>query len=378
MRTPGAVGPSLTLVDASQGAGRGESLKTGALVFVLVRENPEPGLYRVAIGSTLLTAASATRLEIGSLLKARVERSGGRVALRLETPAQPAKPGGQIARESIAGDSLAALLRSAALPNDSASRLALAALLREGLAPGGAALSRMRRAALKEAAEGGAFTELAARMEAKGLPAETDALTRLAGLTGGGAEGGARERRGFAGAQSMEVDEEELPRVLGALLRRLATRTAAGEAGDGISGGLAQGFALPAAEILALFNQLRGPEGSWVIVPFRFALDEVDFSGSFRILLPYLRTGQGIFEARFTASRGERSEEWSFLLGFGGGRASSLRVLAPADKALGAASETLAAAISPCSLRVAVRGQEAEGDQDAGGIDGVEGLDLHA
>ena len=321
MRTPGPNEVSLKLVDASAGAGRGESLRAGALVSVVVRERIGPETYRVAIGPRLLTATSSAQLDVGTVLKARVERSGEAILLRM------------LVRDSHA--SAASLLTAAALPNDPAARVAIAALLREGIAPEARALARVRRAALREAADGGEWTDLAAKMEAKGIPAEGAALEGLmqgcgSAFSGGGQDPGNGDGRG--GGQesdqeldqepdvldvkrafdlshdfSREVQEDELPEFLGAVLRGIASRSG----GDGA---------------LTLFNHLRGPEGSWVFVPFRFALDEVDFKGSFRIQLPYIRGGQGRFEADFSASCGSVSEDWSFSLGFGGGRALALRI----------------------------------------------------
>ena len=317
MRTPGPNEVSLRLVDASASAGRGESLRAGALVSVVVRERIGPETYRVAIGPRLLIASSSAHLDTGTVLKARVELAGEAVLLRIPV------------RDLHAG--AASLLTAAALPNDPAARAAIAALLREGIAPEARSLARVRRAALREAADGGEWTDLAAKLEAKGIPAEGAALDGLMqgygsafsdGGQGSGKGDDHGERRGRdketdilnAGYAfdlnndfTMEVPEDALPEFLGAVLRGIASRSG----GDGA---------------LTLFNHLRGPEGSWVFVPFRFSLDEVDFNGSFRLQLPYIRGGQGRFDADFSASCGSVSEDWSFFLNFGGGRAPDLRV----------------------------------------------------
>jgi hypothetical protein len=221
-------------------------------------------------------------------------------------------------------------------------------------------------------------------MEAKGVPAEGDALESLLrecsgipsegrrGATGGkdfGARGEAdREQLQDGGefgdlGRDMErmVPEPELRQVLAALLRALATRSGAGVGSPGREG-----------ESLALFNHLRGPEGSWVIVPFRFALDAVDFAGSFRIQLPYVRGGAGLLEARFSATRGAIREEWAVDLGFGGGRASALRIKAPEGRERYLAGSEFDALITDlaaldCSVRGAFR--EEEGETGRGGLD---------
>jgi hypothetical protein len=137
-----------------------------------------------------------------------------------------------------------------------------------------------------------------------------------------------------------DIPEADLTRGLACLIRALATRTG----GEGDS--------------LTLFNQLRGPEGSWVLVPFRFSLDEVDFAGSFRIQLPYVRGGRGRFEGYFTASRGFRGEDWSFFVNFSGSHAPSVRIVAPVGKG-GAAASHLASlteelAAHSCSVELSV------------------------
>jgi hypothetical protein len=250
------------------------------------------------------------------------------------------------------------------------------------MAPEARSLARVRRAALRDGESGSEATDIAAKMEAKGMIAEDEAIDGILsfmGSRGGGGRGrgeGQGEGRGDKGARlpreegpspghappeavdpdndfRADVPEGELPRFLADLLRSIASRSGGG------------------CDPLSLFNHLRGPEGSWVIVPFRFDLDAVDFAGSFRIQLPYVRGGQGRFEAFFSASRGSSSEDWSFFIGFGGGRAPSLRIEAPrggaAESLARSGLDTLAAELAAysCSVRLGDRG----GDHGAGGLD---------
>jgi hypothetical protein len=272
-------------------------------------------------------------------------------------------------------------LAAAGLPNDQAARAALAALLQEGMAPEARALARVRRAALRDGESGGEGTELAAKMEAKGMSADEEALGELLPFMGGRGGGGGRgegqgEARdekedappaavpslpGFSLPEALEADKDfraevpegELPPFLAGLLRAVCSRSGGG------------------SDPLALFNHLRGPEGSWVIVPFRFGLDAVDFAGSFRILLPYVRGGQGRFEAFFSASRGNSAEDWSFALGFGGGRAPSLRIDPPgggaAESLARSGLDVLAAELAAHSCSVRTGGGGA--DRGEGGLD---------
>jgi hypothetical protein len=384
MRTPGPVDPSLKLVDAGAGRSVGQEagLKAGAVVSVVVREKLGGELYRVSIGRELLTASSSSPLELGTVLKARVERSSAGLLLRIATKEDSPLPRAFAAAEAAKAANAASLLAAAGLPNDQAARAALAALLREGMAPEARALARVRRAALRDGESGGEGAELAAKMEAKGMSAEEEALGELLSFMGGRGGGGRGRGHGRGEGRGEEeevipprdqassglglpesldpgkdfradVPEGELPPFLAGLFRAICFRSG----GD--------------CDPLSLFNHLRGPEGSWVIVPFRFGLDAVDFAGSFRIQLPYVRGGQGRFEAFFSASRGPAAEDWSFFAGFGGGRAPSLRI----DPPRGGAAESLARsgldrlaaelAAYSCSVRMGERG----GDQGAGGLD---------
>ena len=331
---------------------------------------------RAIFGKGLLVASSTHSLEPGSLMKARVERRGDTILLRMSSR-EPSSPSRGQARAQAS-----TLVSAAGLPPDAAAFSALTALLREGMAPESRSLARVRRVALKEDGEG---IRLAARMEAKGIPAEGEVLDGLlkgcaAALSFGGRgasdskEGetnpGSARQEGGAEFGDLERDIErsvpaaELPRVLAAFLRALATRTGPEVDGPGHEGAS-----------LALFNHLRGPEGSWVIVPFCFALDAIDFAGNFRIQLPYVRGGAGLVEAHFSVSRGEEPEYWTIFLGFGGGRDSMLRIEAPDSRTSSMAGDSFDAfaaelAAMRCSLRIGPR-REAEGA-------GSEGFDLDA
>jgi hypothetical protein len=395
MRTAGPNEASLRIVDAPKGAGRGESLESGTVVFIRVHERigPDPkagkpgsALYRVSLrsesdravfGKDLFVASSAHSLEPGSLMKASVERSGDAILLRM-SGREPSSPSQGQARTQAS-----TLVSAAGLPPDTAAFSALAALLREGMAPEPRALARVRRVALQDDGE---RIKLAARMEAKGIPAEEEALDDLlrgsaaAPSFGGRGASDSREGEADAGSARQEggaefgnlerdiersVPEAELPRVLAAFLRALATR----------AGGLDDDGPGREGASLALFNHMRGPEGSWVIVPFGFALDAVDFAGNFRIQLPYVRGGAGLVEAHFSASQGAEPEDWTVLLAFGGGRDSMLRIEAPESRKSSMAGVSFDAfeaelAAMRCSLSIGPR-REAEGD-------GSEGLDVDA
>jgi hypothetical protein len=300
-----------------------------------------------------------------------------------------------ISRAFPAADRAASLLAAAGLPGDAAGRIAIAALLSAGLSPESRALGRVRLAALRGAGEGRdeEYAELAARMEEKGMTAEGDALDKLSALGDGrtgsrSGEGGSDGQDDPGGGEAprspnskladqsldrdfeLEVPEEDLPAVLGSLIHAIVTR-----AGD-------EAATAQEASQLVLFNCLQGKEGGWVLAPFRFTLGEVDFAGSFRIQLPYLRGGEGHFEAYFSASRASsrvslpeaRGEDWSFFLNFGGPRPNSLRLVMPSKGKLppnrvGGFSSTLA--FSSCALAIREKGEDGRPSRtlDTGGFD---------
>jgi hypothetical protein len=170
-------------------------------------------------------------------------------------------------------------------------------------------------------------------MEAKGIPAEDAAIDAIQACADGsshrrgGESGGDEGRRGSGEAREegnagpasetlgidadreleIELAEEELPRVLGSLLKGIAFRS--GGSGD----------------LLHLFNHVRGPDGSWVYAPFRFELDSIAFEGMIRIRLPRIVGGPGRIEAGFTAGRGGGGRRWSFALDYGGRATLRLR-----------------------------------------------------
>ena len=396
-----ALGPIAAKLIVS-GAGPETRLRAGAVVSVEVLERLEPGLFRVAAGGLILKARAQSALDPGSVFQARVEREGNGFALRVL--------GGR-------ADAFKALILRAGLPDDALSRLALAALLREGLAPEPRAVMRVRRAAAEARDELDAADRraLAARLEAKGLAAEdsfVDAVSARGGDyrgEGHGRDAGqdrpgqgkpgqdrpaqGREDPAMGRADAAEAEKrvegsvpfgggalgpdsapeattfdleggferllspEALPSALASLIRSLSLRSG----GEG--------------NLLSLFNHLRGPEGSWVHVPFAFDLDSIAFSGSFRIKLPYALGGPGRMEARFETSRGgeEEKREWRASLSFGGGRHPELRLAvdepryyAAAKRLLGGLEDELSAFECPVSLADPYEQTEAESlDVDA-------------
>jgi hypothetical protein len=405
MRPLGFSGAPSLLIDAGSGA----TLRAGVSVSVTVLDRASPGLYRILAGGEVLLARSEVQLEAGAVLKARVEKNAAFSGLLLRLEPQP-RPQGQ------AASGLDSLLSRLQMPSDAAARLAASALLAEGLAPTQASILRVKRAIAVLAPsssrdggeEGSTEARLAARMEAKGLEVTPDALASLlsasdggygSGRHGGQGRGddedggkpgqgdGTSEGEGTASvAEASDVGcapggwpsgeprveslpGDELSRRLGAFLRGLCMRTAeAAGGGDGAA--------------LGLYNHARAESGGRVIVPFRFSLDSVAFTGSFHILLPYIVGGPGRLEARFRAGREgsdasgsevREATEWRFDLSFGSGgtrlsfhRPMAISGQARADKAVEDLFAELTKALSDSGCPVTMAGTLAEADEGEG------------
>lgn len=318
-------------------AGQGAELRAGVSISVTVLEKTSPGLYRVLVGSKSLLASSQSELSPGSVFRARVEKApqGSSLLLRL----LPERGG---------DDGLAQLLKGTGLPLDAATRLAALALLDSGEALSPENLARVRRAAIgREGLRGSPEdrAEAAARLESKGLASSEDAVDALLGFADGSREGawqgegrggsprGGSDGPGSRGGVGHEEASRQLPdpdlepdafaRDLGAFIKSLCTASADDKA----------------ARILGLANHARSRGEDLVELPFHFSLDRVAFAGSFRILLPYMPSGPGRFDARFTATRegeaddsGGNSSEWAFSLSSGGGVRPSLVLFPPSDR----------------------------------------------
>lgn len=372
MKTPGPQAASFIVRDAAIGAGHENGLRTelrsGALVFVEVRERLGPSLYKISVGSRYLTASSQAFLEPGALLRARVERTAEGFVFRL------------LDTRSSSRDALDAVIAKLGLPVDEAARTALAALLGAGLSPDAGALSRVRRAALRSAGrdEDAGRVELAARMEAKGMAADEESLEALAaaGDGRGGSEhkGGSADQGGFdrrnkspapelPGEFDLEHDferlmpSEEVPRILGRFIESLVRRAESGTDAESPSPAHAE------AERLGLFNHLKSREGGWLLVPFRFDLDSVAFSGSLRIQLPYAQGGNGRIDLLFDAQCGDTVKKWYASLSYGGGSRPSLRISSPEDeRALEAQYASLRNELAALGCTVVLGASRADGD----------------
>lgn len=358
MRTVGPADAPFLVPNAGQGA----ELRAGVSVSVTVLERISPGLYRVMAGSKNLTASSASELSPGSAFRARVERApqGPGLVLRL----LPERGG---------DEGLSQLLKGTGLPLDAATRMAALALLNSGQSPSPESLGRVRRAALGRDGQKGPAedrAEAAARLESKGLASSEEAVEALLGLADG-SRGGARGEEGdpHPGDGSRpplggplpdpEADPEGFARELGLFIKKLCTAADEGSAG-----------------MLGLANHARSRGENLLEIPFHFCLDRVAFAGSFRILLPYMPSGPGRFDANFIVSReGEgkasrgASSSWAFSLRTGGAGGRKLLVLSPPNGGVEAGRLLPAFRAELGKLGCALRLGGLEGREPSGKID---------
>lgn len=354
------------------GAGTEAKLRAGAFVSLRVLGEGGPGLWRLDLGGRLLLARSELQLRPGELLRARVERGGEGLVLRLL--ASPA------ARQD-------ALLAGLGLPPDAASRAALLALLAEGLKPEAARLLRLRRVGLTATGEEERRERaaLGARLEAKGLGAEAGGVEALRALLAGRGPGGEdasregkREGRnpgpppipppsgqgeGSRGGEAATGSGPEARPAEGPPASELAELEAllsslAGRRGEG--------------GLLSLFNHL-GKRGG-VLLPFAFSYGNIAFEGSLLLQLPQFPGAPPRLEARFAAGRAEELSEdrrpWYLVLDRVGSGGWRLRFEAPrplSEPELGRLRELLIS--SGCELSA-----EAPRSRDGGS----EELDLDA
>lgn len=407
----------------AQGTGAERELRTGAFVSFKVLGESGPGLYRVLVAGRERSLLSEVPLATGSFVRGRLQPAGagsGATAaapgadgadglLRLvgapaalEASAEPSAAG-HAAPGAGPASRAAAELGRLGLPASPPFLAALGALLAAGLRPEAALMKRLVRLVDRpglelEGREARARLELGARLESKGLAAEEESVGALlrswAGEAGG--EGGAD---GGTGRQDGDLAEVEQTIALdgdpaegegqsgaeggggesgdGASRRRLPVPPAAAllEEGELVSA-LAAGLRAIAESadagsgFLGLQNQLRDASGAWVLVPFAFSLDRIDFRGSLRLRLPPLPGGPLRLVAGFEAGPAGRASTWELDLRLGepGG---DVLVLAPSSRyhtKVGLWAD-LAARLSALGLRLVA----GDGERGAGG-----GLDIQA
>ncbi len=250
------------------------SLRSGETVSVSVVRSAGQGAWTVLLRGRMLTALSAVELRPGTVLAARVERSGTAIHLRLlSTDAD-----------------LARMLSDARLPNDELAQEASRALLRSGLGVTAERLWRSREAA--RGGEEGLARRLRSAAEALRKlpdlgPDDLELLCRLMSGADESSSGGRRGRRERRRSRKRQADSESSVGSVEEVVR-------AGLWGDAKADGSLSGAAAAtrgepqssrAVSLLRLFNHQRASEQSWLVMPCRFrAASGSEISGSVRVL----------------------------------------------------------------------------------------------
>jgi hypothetical protein len=228
----------------------GLRLRPGEMVLVAVIKRLDAGKWAVGIGGRVYPAYSQLALEPGSVLKARVGTSAGRLLLTLTDQPQ---------------DPLRAALMREGVPGGAASLTIARALVLAGLPVKAetiekvrAHLSRLRLAPHKAA-------RLIAALIDKGIDPASRGIDSLLGLLAFGEQGGGDPRR-YRG--------KPLPTTAGAV-KELASGLAVSEPDR--------------ADAIQAFNHIRGKAQTWVVIPFVFGDGPERLGGTIKILYdPFL------------------------------------------------------------------------------------------
>lgn len=238
------------------GGGRMPDLRSGDYVSVRVVKHLSGRKWAVALGGRLFPAVAEMRLKPGRSFTAWVERFGGRVVLHTDEPRI---------------DSLTARLQEQTGLKDPVSELVISALLRSRMAVTAELVSRLSHL----------FTAFRRKHKVQGRLADVRLARALVLLTEKGIDPestGAEEilrtlvylhdeqRRGSRDGRSRQ-DHRQNDQVIKEDIteRDESERTP-----------------------LQLFNHLKGKEGSWVVIPFRYTVEEHAFRGSLRLLVDHL------------------------------------------------------------------------------------------
>ena len=238
-------------------------LRPGETVTLTVLERAGPRAWSVLLKGRTLLARSDAELSPGSLLQARVARSGGELLLRLlRTDAD-----------------LAALLREARLPSDGTAQEAARALLRAGLGVTAERLASLRTAARGTDAELGRKLRAAAEALKKLPDLSADDLELLGRVWLADDEPESRGRRRRQDRRRQRKRGDGTPGQMGE--ERIGEVVRAG-----LWGGVEPQEATRGVGLLRLYNHTRGEgEESWAVLPCRFvAAGGEEIRGSVRVL----------------------------------------------------------------------------------------------
>jgi len=240
-------------VALSLGRGVASQLKPGEIVTLRVVQPVAGGQWQVSLSGKLLTVTAQVQLQPGAVMRAVVEKTAGRVLLRLIPDSLPAR-----------------ISQSLGLPNTPQLGLAVDALLQSHMALSAGQVTSVLKALLRLRRQDAGSARVLALLHDRGLSFTSDQveelLTALEGAPAwaGDADGGQRRNYREPDGNHEEPESRSRPSAragvrdaVGGALRFFCGRTAG--IGD---------------HLLQLFNHIPARHDGWVVIPFGYAVTE--------------------------------------------------------------------------------------------------------
>lgn len=286
----------------SQGALSGvqQNLREGDFVFARVLKNLGGGNYLVSFAGGRFAAKSAQNLVAGQTFRAQISLAGGSVALKI-IPGVADQGGENLVKAfSVLSPEAREFLAALGLSADGVSAKILQSMMQNGFKIDARFMQKIRRAAQKFKGREAEAAEAALALEEKGVDCDSAALDQimdaLEGRAGQEGQAGQNASGDEAGGQGADYQQ-----ILGEVKRFFDFAAGIGGAvNPGDSG--ASGVALTEqnAGALALFNHLRGGDGSaqkekkgWLLFPFEYQINSdknspvEEGNGALRLYLDY-------------------------------------------------------------------------------------------
>lgn len=286
----------------SQGALSGvqQNLREGDFVFARVLKNLGGGNYLVSFAGGRFAAKSAQNLVAGQTFRAQISLAGQSVALKIIPGA--ADQGGEnlVKAFSVLSPEAREFLAALGLPADGVSAKILQSMMQNGFKIDARFMQKIRRLAQKFKGREAEAAEAALALEEKGVDSDSAALDQImAALEGrAGQEGQAGQNASGDEAGGQGADYQQ---ILGEVKRFFDFAAGIGGAvNPGDSGASGVALTKQNAGALALFNHLRGGDGSaqkekkgWLLFPFEYQINSdknspvEEGNGALRLYLDY-------------------------------------------------------------------------------------------
>ena len=295
----------------SQGALSGvqQNLREGDFVFARVLKNLGGGNYLVSFAGGRFAAKSAQNLVAGQTFRAQISLAGQSVALKIIPGAVDQGGENLVKAFSVLSPEAREFLAALGLPADGVSAKILQSMMQNGFKIDARFMQKIRRLAQKFKGREAEAAEAALALEEKGVDSDSaaldqimDALEGRAGQEGqAGQDASANQNGGRDDSGQTNNGGADYQQILGEVKRFFDFAAGIGGAvNPGDSG--ASGVALTEqnAGALALFNHLRGGDGSaqkekkcWLLFPFEYQINSdknssaEEGNGALRLYLDY-------------------------------------------------------------------------------------------